>query len=375
MSYSTGPRERWGGITRVSQFDPQLLTWTALLAMIGLAGVYSSTLHGANPSFFPRQILWLAIGSLAFLVVALGDYRWLTDQAYLIYWVTMAVLVGVLLFGREINGSRSWIGIGGIGGQPSEFAKIAVILALTRQLADYTDQLLDRRHIVLLSALAFLPIVLVVLQGDLGTALTYLPVLFGIVVVIGIRLRFLLVSAVMGLLATPIAWLALKDYQQQRILATLDPSLDPQGIGYQTSQSLIAIGSSGLGGKGLGQGLQSQLGFVPEIHSDLIFSLLTEEWGLIGGTLILGLYLMLVSRLLWVGEQATDRGGILIVAGIASLLAFHVVINLGMALGLVPPIGIPLPLLSYGGSSTITFLMALGLVTSVYRRRFLYSQG
>ena len=373
MQYSKDQHKQWIKLTRLTQFDSQLLTLTAVLALIGLAGIYSATLHGANPSFFSKQVAWLAIGAVAFLFVALGDYRWLTEKANLLYWATNIVLFAVLLFGKEISGSRSWVGIGGLGGQPSEFAKIAIILALTRQLADFGDQKLDLRHITPLALTVLVPIVLVVLQGDLGTAITYLPVLFGIIAVIGFRLRLLLVSTTIAILGAPVAWFALKDYQQQRILSTLDPSMDPQGIGYQASQSLIAIGSSGLDGKGLGQGLQSQLGFVPEIHSDLIYSLLTEEWGLIGGTMILSLYLMLVLRILWVGERAPDRVGMVLVSGVASLLAFHVVINIGMTLGLVPLIGIPLPLLSYGGSSTITFLIALALVTSVYRRRFLYS--
>jgi rod shape determining protein RodA len=358
----------------LTQFDSQLLALTTILALIGLAGIYSATLHGANPSFFSRQFAWLAIGAVAFPFFALSDYRWLTEKAHLLYWVTNIILVAVLLFGKEISGSRSWVGIGGFGGQPSEFAKIAVILALTRQLADFGDQKLDLRHIMPLALTTLVPFVLVVLQGDLGTAITYLPILFGIIAVIGFRLRCLFVFTAIAILGAPVAWFALKDYQQQRILATLDTSMDPQGIGYQASQSLIAIGSSGLHGKGLGQGLQSQLGFVPEIHSDLIYSLLTEEWGLIGGTVILSLYLMLVLRILWVGEKAPDRVGMMLVSGVASLLAFHVVINIGMALGLVPLIGIPLPLLSYGGSSTITFLIALALVISVYRRRFLYPQ-
>lgn len=374
MQYAKAQHKHWIQLARLAQFDPQLLALTAILGMIGLAGIYSATLHGANPSFFSRQVAWLAIGGVSFLLFALGDYRWLTEKAHLLYWSTNIILFAVLLFGKEISGSRSWVGIGGFGGQPSEFAKITLILALTRQLADFGDQKLDLRHIMPLMLTTLVPIVLVVLQGDLGTAITYLPILFGIIAVIGFRLRFLFVSLAVAILGAPVIWLALKDYQQQRILATLDPSMDPHGIGYQASQSLIAIGSSGLNGKGLGQGLQSQLGFVPEIHSDLIYSLLTEEWGLMGGTIILSLYLMLVLRILWVGERATDRVGIVLVSGVASLLAFHVAINIGMALGLVPLIGIPLPLLSYGGSSTITFLIALALITSVYRRRFLYSQ-
>ncbi len=374
MYPSKNRHKQWSQLARLAQFDAQLLAVIVVLALIGLAGIYSATLHGANPSFFSRQLSWLVLGGMLFFLVAAGDYRWLTEKAHLLYWLTNIILFAVLFFGKEISGSRSWVGIGGLGGQPSEFAKITLILMLTRQLADFGDRKLDLKHILPLTLTALVPIVLVLLQGDLGTAITYLPILLGIVAVIGFRLRCLFISIALTILSAPVIWFALKDYQQQRILSTLDPSIDPQGIGYQASQSLIAIGSSGLQGKGLGQGLQSQLGFVPEIHSDLIYSLLTEEWGLIGGTVILSLYLMLILRILWVGERATDRAGIVLVSGVASLLSFHVVINIGMAVGLVPLIGIPLPLLSYGGSSTITFLIGLALITSVYRRRFLYSQ-
>jgi rod shape determining protein RodA len=166
--------------------------------------------------------------------------------------------------------------------------------------------------------------------------------------------------------------LALKDYQKQRILVTLDPDLDPQGIGYQTRQSQIAIGSGGLLGKGVGQGLQSKLGFVPEVHTDFIFALLAEEIGFVGASIILMLYLLVLMRLIHIAETARDRVGILIVTGVASLMFFHVVVNVGMTLGILPAIGIPLPLLSYGGSSILTTFAALGLALSVFQRRFVY---
>ncbi len=355
-------------------FDLPLIAVILCLAGIGLTGVYSATLHGAQSNLFSKQIIWICAGTVLFFFLTLSDYRFPTDYAFVMYATAIFSLVAVLLFGTEIHGSRSWIRISGVGFQPSEFAKVAVVLVLARYLAGQHENYLSNIRILTLTGLTLCPALLVMMQGDLGTALTYFPILTGTMLVAGLRLRIVLQTAVLSLLSAPFAWFALKDYQQQRILVTLNPSLDPQGVGYQTSQSVIAVGSSGLTGKGFGQGLQSQLGFVPEIHSDFLYALLTEEWGLLGGGLILCLYLLLFQRLAWIGGQARDRAGILIVTGVASLIGFHVLVNVGMSLGISPPIGIPLPLLSYGGSSTVAFMICLGLAASVYRRRFVYSE-
>ncbi len=224
-----------------------------------------------------------------------------------------------------------------------------------------------------LSVITLVPAFLIVLQGDLGTALMYLPVVAGMTMVVtGLRMRFFVGVLMFSLLIAPIAWFSLKDYQKQRILVTFDPELDPQGIGYQARQSQIAIGSGGLLGKGVGQGLQSKLGFVPEVHTDFIFALLAEETGLVGASLILMLYLLVLTRLIYIAEVARDRVGILIVTGVASLMFFHVMVNVGMTLGVLPAVGIPLPLLSYGGSSTLTTFAAVGLALNVFQRRFVY---
>ncbi len=372
MTQSEGTLQR-SGLKFLGYFDLPLIAAILCMVGIGLTGIYSSTLHGAQSNLFYKQIIWLSVGGLIFLFLNLSDYRFLTDHAFALYVVAVVGLLAVLLFGTEVHGSKSWIRLGGIGVQPSEFMKVAVVLVLARSLAGQHENYLSNTRILSLSGLTLLPALLVMLQGDLGTALTYFPILVGSIFVAGLRLRLALQAAILSLLFSPFAWFALRGYQQQRILATLNPSLDPQGVGYQTSQSIIAIGSSGLTGKGFGNGFQSQLGFVPEIHSDFVYALLTEEWGLWGGGLILGLYVLLIHRLTTIGGQARGRAGILIVTGVASLLGFHVLVNVGMALGVCPPIGITLPLLSYGGSSTISFLICLGLAASVYRRRFVYT--
>ena len=218
-----------------------------------------------------------------------------------------------------------------------------MVLVLAQYLCEFNDSYLRRKHYLILGSLTLFPMILITLQGDLGTALMYLPILLGILVVSGLRMRFLLVCLLCSVLAAPVGWAFLKDYQKQRILVTLDPELDPQGIGYQSRQSQIAIGSGGLFGKGLGHGLQSQLGFVPEIHTDFIFAILAEEIGFVGSVFILMLYLLVLVRLVHIAESAQDRLGILIVTGIASLIFFHVGINVGMTFGLVPPDRNPTP--------------------------------
>lgn len=355
-----------------AQFDFWLLLGAILVAALGLVGVFSAASHGGDTGLFQRQLTALLLGIVACIVVVLLDYHTLTDYSPFFYGCMVAVLVGVLLFGTEINGSKSWIRFAGVGFQPSEMAKIVLILTLAKYLTELNKSYLTKRDLITLAGITLVPMVLITMQGDLGTALTFFPILVGTAVVAGLRMRFLLVVMLIVVCIAPLGWFTLKDYQKQRILVTFDPELDPQGTGYQTKQSLIAIGSGGLTGKGFGNGLQGQLGFVPEVHSDFIFSLLCEEQGLIGGALLLALYLGGMLRLLSIGERARDRSGILIVTGVVSLLFFHILVNIGMTVGLMPAIGIPLPLLSYGGSSTITTFVAIGLVLNVHHRRFVY---
>ncbi|MDA2930853.1 rod shape-determining protein RodA, partial [Acidobacteria bacterium AH-259-O06] len=338
----------------LSQFDYFLFGASLILALLGALGIYNAGAEGGDSSIFLRQLLWIGLGVAVCLFVMSIDYHFLADHAFLLYGLSILLLVGVLFWGTEINNSRSWLTFAGVRFQPSETAKVVLILALAQYLGELNENYLRRKHFLILASITFVPITLVVLQGDLGTALMYLPIFVGITIVAGLKMRFLAGLLIVLLCLAPLSWFYLKDYQKQRILVTFDPELDPQGIGYQTRQSQIAIGSGGLFGKGLGQGLQSQLGFVPEIHTDFIFALLAEETGLVGAIFILMLYLLVLMRLLRIAETARDRVGILIITGIASLTFFHVVVNVGMTLGILPSIGIPLPLLSYGGSATLT---------------------
>ncbi len=350
------------------QLDLVLLAAAMGLAAVGVLGVFSAGGSALGWSQAGR----VGLGLLVCLAALYFDYRRLADLALLLYLASVAALVAVLFVGIEVNGNQNWLNIAGFTFQPSELTKITCLLLLVRLLAENDGEYVSRRLLIAAGLVTAVPVVLIVLQKDLGTAFMYLPLLGGVLFVAGIRARVALVVALVMLAAAPVVWIGLKDYQRQRVLVTLDPELDPLGVGYQTRQSQIAIGSGGLFGRGLGQGLQSQLGFVPESHTDFIFTLLAEEIGFFGAVAILLAYLLLISRLVTLAQQAKDRMGILLVAGVIGLIASHVVVNIGMALGLLPPIGIPLPLLSYGGSSALSVFAALGLALNVGARRYMY---
>jgi rod shape determining protein RodA len=351
----------------LTQFDYVLFGAALVLALLGVLGVYS-----ADPSLYLDQLVRVGLGLFVCLVVVYVDYHFLLDHAFLIYAVSVLVLAAVLVWGIEIHGSKSWVDVAGFSLQPSEVSKIVLILVLARYLAESGVERPQQRQLITLGILTFIPVALVALQQDLGTAIMFLPIAATILIVAGLRMKVFVVILLVVVCLAPLGWCGLREYQKQRVLATLDPELDPQGIGYQTRQSQIAIGSGGFFGHGIGNGLQNQLGFVPESHTDFIFALLAEETGFLGGSLILLLYLILLVRLTIIGEQARDRAGLLIMAGITGLILSHVIVNVGMALGIIPPIGIPLPLLSYGGSATITTFISLGLALNVSCRRFFY---
>ena len=308
-----------------------------MLSLIGALGAYSAETPGGPENTFVRQLVWIGLGLCVCLAVAAVDYHLLTDYAFLLYIGAILMLLAVLLFGVEIHGSKSWLAVGPVRFQPSEFGKLVLILTLARYLAAIEGPSVRRRHFLAITLLTLVPMGLVILQGDLGTAMMYFPILLAVILVAGLRLRFLVGLLALMLCMAPAGWFVMKNYQRQRILATLNPELDPQGVGYQTRQSLIAIGSGGLFGKGIGQGDQSQLGFVPEIHSDFIFSLIAEEAGLVGASVILLLYLLVLMRMVHIADVARDRTGIYIIAGLVALIFSHVVVNLGMTLGLLPP--------------------------------------
>ncbi len=352
-------------------FDWPLVVIALAICAMGILQIYSATIGTAWAEAWWRQCLFVGGGMVLLWLAASVDYHTLINQAPVYYWVSMGGLAGVLLLGKEVSGGRRWIPlVGGFHLQVSEFVKVVLILLLARYLADLKGDRLQVRDLLKLGALTALPAVLVMKQPDLGTALSYLPILAMGIFLAGLRWQHAAALALVGLLALPLGWHFLKDYQKTRLVTFLDPSRDPRGAGYQVIQSQIAVGAGGMWGKGVTQGSQTQLRFLPVPHTDFIFSAFAEEHGFVGVVVMLGLYFLLLMQVVQNAQMAPDRAGVYVVMGIAALLLFHLLVNIGMVVGRMPVTGIPLPLMSYGGSSVFSWFLMLGLVNNVRLRRF-----
>jgi len=361
----------------VYKFDWAFLGAVFSLIAVGLVAVYSATytLDGGRHSLFVHQIWWVGIGLAAMLFMIVMDYHQLTNWGYVFYGIALVLLVAVLAVGRSGMGAQRWISLGPLSFQPSEMAKLGIIIALAKYFSE--DRISDGHTLGELAkplALVLVPVILVVKQPDLGTALMLLFIFCGVVVAAGIRVRSFIYIIVTGIITLPLAWgflwNHLKDYQKKRILVFLSPDSDPAGAGYHVIQSKIAIGSGSLVGKGFLNGTQSQLSFLPERHTDFIFSVISEEWGFVGSLIVLLLFLFIILWGIETAHKAKDRFGSLLAVGAVSMLSFHVIINTGMTLGIMPVVGVPLPLISYGGTSALTTLIALGILMNVNMRRF-----
>jgi rod shape determining protein RodA len=349
--------------------------WPVLLVALALAGAGLATIHSASSElsvdYMPRQMIWVALGLVAFLVGFGVDYLKLAKFALPIYIASLILLVAVLLFGQEVGGARSWLGFGGWRLQPSELAKVSTVLMLARYLAASNRRVLDLKEVGVAGLIAGVPMVLVALSPDLGSAAMFVPMLLGMLLLAGVNRRLLLVGALIAALFGAGAWnLVLLDYQKDRVRTYLSPGSDPLGDGYQLRQSKIAVGSGQLAGRGYGQGTQSQLRFLPARHTDFIFAVLAEEWGFLGVSGVLFLFGVYILNGAKVASRARDRTGILLVVGLLSMFTAHVVYNTAMVVGLVPITGIPLPFLSYGGSFTLANFFATGLILGVDFRRY-----
>jgi rod shape determining protein RodA len=356
---------------RYREMDWFLFALVVLVSVLGLMEIYSTTQN--QPQFGGmhfRQLYWVSIGLLVMLIVARIDYHAWLDQSFWIYLATLALLVGVLLLGTEKFGARRWLVVAGFTFQVSELAKWSIIIVLAKVLGDLRNGRPTLKDVAKVGVLTGVPLALIAAQPDLGTALTLVPIAATGVFLAGLRWKHVVGFALVALLLLPAGWTLLKPYQRSRLVTFVNPSRDVQGPGYQTLQSRIAVGSGGFWGKGVGRGSQNQLGFIPVRHAEFIFAAYAEEQGFLGVLLALGAYLILLLRLFHNVETAPDRAGAFLVAGVAGLLVFHLLINVGMVIGYVPVTGIPLPLMSYGGSATISTFMMLGLVMSVRMRRF-----
>jgi rod shape determining protein RodA len=350
--------------------DWTLLGATLALALAGVAVIFSATHSGRGSDLYLKQLVLVGVGILGLVGASSLDYRRLADRAVLLYALSVVALVYVLRFGPVIAGTRRWIVLGGFQLQPSEFVKLTAALLVAKVFADYRQETLGLRDVALPGAAVGLLALLIARQPDLGTAACLAPLFLAVAFLAGLRMRAVAGLAGVIVLTAALAWPFLKDYQKTRIYTFLDPSLDPRGAGYQKIQSQIAVGSGGLTGRGFLKGTQGQLGYLPARHTDFVFSVLAEEAGFVGVVVALGLYLLVVWRMLETARLARDRLGAFLAAGVAAVFAFQVVYNVAMVAGLVPVKGLPLPLLSYGGSSVLSSLVGVGLVLSVRMRRF-----
>ncbi len=349
--------------------------WGPLAAALLLAWVGMATVHSASAELpidhLPKQALWVVIGACALAVIFSIDYHRLVALAALFYGFGIGLLILVLLVGHYSGGARSWLRIGTLSFQPSELAKLATVLFLTRFLAGIKRSFLNPREIAVACAIVLLPMLLIALERDLGSAAMFCPMLAALLLVCGVRRRQLLLAAVLGLVIAAGLWtVGMRDYQRARITSFLSPDDDPLGAGYQVRQSIIAVGSGQWLGRGYKQGTQSQLRFLPERHTDFIMAVLAEEWGFAGVVTVLSLYGLFIFSGAQIAARSRDRAGVLLVVGLLATVAFHALYNSAMVVGLLPVTGIPLPFLSYGGSFTLANFLATGLILNVDFRRY-----
>jgi rod shape determining protein RodA len=353
----------------------QNVDWPLLGAVGGLVILSATTLASlhigrAGGNVAVRQVVWFGVGLVALLVMASIDYRRLVRAAPIIYLLGMGGLVAVFALGRSVSGARRWIWLGPMSVQPSEVFKLCFVLMAVWVLTSRWTQPPGKIALVLTAPVLLVPAVLIVKQPDLGTALLLFPVLTVLLVGAGMPLRLLGGLGLAGLSAMPLVWLAMKDYQRERILVFLDPFRDPLGSAYNVIQAKIAIGSGQLLGKGVAGATQSRLAFLPERHTDFIFAVFAETWGFVGCLVLLMCYTLLLLRGFDIAASAREPVGRLVALGVTALFATQVLVNVGMVTGLLPVVGVPLPLMSYGGTSMLVSLTALGVLLSVRMRQF-----
>src|ERR1041385_2881416 len=349
-------------------FDWLLVTFVLFICALGVVEIRSATLHTKFAGVHIKQIYWIIAGLIGMFVVSLLNYQRLLEQVHWMYIAAVASLISVLIFGQKYLGARRWVKLpGGNHFQPSEWVKLILILAVAKYFSDLQSRELSWSDFVKAGAIVGVPFLMVLAQPDLGTALTYLPIAVVGLFLGGMRVKQALAVVLLAGLSFPIAWHHMKDYQKQRLISFREPDADPRGAGYHVAQSLIAGGSGGIGGS---WGSQTHLAYLPEPHTDFIFAAFSEEHGFIGSMAVLLLYFMVLMRLTQNAQTAPDRAGTFIVMGVVAVFPFHILVNVGMVVGFMPVTGIPLPLMSYGGSSVLFMFLALGIVMNIRMRRF-----
>lgn len=350
--------------------DWPLIIIALLISALGVLQIFSATHDTQWQSAWWKQIVFIGVGLVIMWVMASIDYHSLMEKAPVMYGISIALLVTVLVVGAKIFGSKRWILLFGFTFQVSEYVKLVLILLVARFLTEIKSDILDGPELAKLGALVAIPMLLVRAQPDLGTALTYLPILGIGIYLTGLRKEYLLVIVLLVGLAPVVGWHFMHDYQKQRLVSFLNPEQDPRGAGYQQIQSLIAVGAGGMWGQGVAKGSQTQLRFLPVAQTDFIFSAFAEEHGFVGVILVLALYFVLLMQMVQNAQTAPDKAGMYICMGVVALFVFHLLVNVGMVVGRMPVVGIPLPLMSAGGSNTLSTFLMLGLVNNVRLRRF-----
>ena len=350
---------------------------TVILSVIGIMTIYSATrpILGSNqPDFYIKQIIWLILSITILVFFVSFDYIWLGRLSTFIYITGVILLALVFLMGKTGMGAQRWLKIGPISFQPSEFFKIIYIIMLSHFLSLIKGPI-DRNSLLkIFLYITIVPLILLIKQPDLGTSLIIIIIFFSLIILKGISRRLLFLMIIIGIISLPflghIFWEGLKDYQKERIIAFVDPDVDPSGIGYQLNQSKITIGSGKLLGKGYLKGTQGPFRFLPEKHTDFIFAVFAEEWGFIGSTVLIILYALLILRGLDTANKAKDDFGRFLSLGICLMFITYTTINIGMTLGLMPVVGIPLPFMSYGGTALVSNFIAIGILINIRTRRF-----
>lgn len=352
-------------------FDFQLVFYALALAVIGLlmAWTNSSGAPLAAGSTFTRGLMWLAVAMVAFVVAAAMDVRWMRTFGWLVYVINIGLLVLTLAVGSGVGGVSRWVSIFGLQFQFSEIAKILSIAVLAVYLNSRQDSMGRLSTIIGAGVLLLPPFALVMIQPDLGTALVFIAILLGMLFVSGASLRWLGLGMAAALAMAPIVWSQLRDYQQRRLLSFLDPTADPLNSGYQLIQSQIAVGSGGLFGKGLTNGTQGSLEYLPVASTDFAAAVLLEELGFVGGIVVFVLFVALVWRILVAGWRSQDLFGVAFAGGLASMVVFQMLVNIGMVIGIMPVTGLPLPFVTHGGAALISIAMGLGILQAINLRR------
>jgi len=354
-------------------FDWTLFLLLFLILFAGLVNLYSAGFaFTQDTSLCFKQCRWIVFGLFCMVLTFSVDYRIIIRHGYFIYGIAIFLLLVVLFYGYMTHGSRRWILFAGFSFQPSELMKLVIILILAKYFDENKlNRSLQLKDLLYPTLLTIIPFFLILQQPDLGTALIVLIIFVSMVLFIGINWKSLSIACMTGMAMLPLSWFILKDYQKERILTLFAPEKDPLGSGYHIIQSMIAIGSGGWWGKGFLKGTQTHLRFLPEQQTDFVFSVFAEEWGFIGILILMILFFSLIAWGLKICLHSKDYLGTLIAFGITMLIAWSVLVNVGMVIGLLPVVGIPLPFMSYGGSSMVVLLIAMGFMLNISMRRFI----